>query len=259
MVIIDDLAEKLIYLGLPKTASSSLSYLLSCYSASEHEYDHENACRVIWHHEKSGSDQILVDYFRNRAQKFAGHDIATFLHQLNFNLLDDAFPASKFFAVAREPDKWTASFLAMILDYSNRVKLSQITTDFRFFRDYASKISPSLSFLGFYNQVESKKYRDRIIHEFLEYWIVWFTKIQKLSLDKQVFIYTDICRLQRDISICYQRLNRVNVLPICPSLRNVWINKCPKHYAEFKQLIVAEVHDIPLFLHALELFHSIQH
>jgi hypothetical protein len=259
MVIIDDLAEKLIYLGLPKTASSSLSYLLSCYSASEHEYDHENACRVIWQYDQSDSDPRLVDYFRNRAQKFAGHDIATFLHQLNFNLLDDVFPASKFLAVAREPDQWTASFLAMILDYSSRVKLSQTTIDFRFFRDYASKISPSLSFLGFYHQVASKKYRDRIIHEFLEYWINWFSKIHKLSLDKQVFIYTDICRLQHDIVVSHQRLNGDNPLDFCPSLRNVWINKCPKHYAEFKQLVLADIHDMPLFFQALELFQSLEH
>ena len=239
---------------MPKTASSSLSSLLSRYAASEHEYEHEYACKIIWRYEQIHSEWELVHYFRNRAKALAGHDIASFLHQLDFNLLEKCFPASKFLAVAREPSQWIASFLAMILDYSKSGRLSQLTFDLRFLSDYAMKISPSLSFLGLCHQLASDKRRGRIIQDFLDYWILWFNKINNLGAEKEIFIYTDVCRLHDDIIGCYQRLHGDNLPALHTSNHDIWLNKCPAYYTEFKKRIQAETQDMPLYPHALRCF-----
>ena len=170
---------KLLYLGLPKTGSTSLSKLLANFFTVRHEFDHITACERIWNRCTSGTFyESFNDYFHERERLF-DCDIATFTHQAALEI-SRIYKSSILLAIIRKPEDWVTSFIAMIT--REAIDHDKQSTFYRnFCQAYCSSISKHISYRGFQYQIQVPKYRQLIISDFLLYYNKYLVSLRKIA------------------------------------------------------------------------------
>ena len=170
---------KLLYLGLPKTGSTSLSKLLANFFTVRHEFDHITACEKIWNRcDSSIFFESFNDYFYEREKLFEC-DIATFTHQAGLEICE-IYISSLLLTIIRKPEDWAASFIAMISrEASDHDKQSTFYRNFC--QAYCSSISKHISYRGFQYQIQVPKYRHLIISDFLLYYNRYLVSLREIA------------------------------------------------------------------------------
>lgn len=170
---------KLLYLGLPKTGSTSLAKLMANFFTVSHEFDHINACEKIWDKNNSKqSYQIFTNYFHDREQLFEC-DIATFTHQ-SAQEVCKIYKSSVYLAIIRKPADWAASFISMISrEADNHDKQPNLYRNFC--QAYCRSISNHISYRGFQFQILLANYRQLIITDFLLYYNKYLDSLREIA------------------------------------------------------------------------------
>jgi len=180
---------KLLYLGLPKTGSTSLAKLMAKFFTVSHEFDHINACKKIWDKNNSRqSYQTFTDYYHEREQLF-DCDIATFNHQSSQEICK-IYKSSVYLAIIRKPADWAASFISMISrEAHNHDKQPSLYRNFC--QAYCRSISNHISYRGFQFQILLPKYRRLIMTDFLLYYNKYLDSLREIAVrhPDQLYIY----------------------------------------------------------------------
>lgn len=249
---------KLIYIGLPKTGSSSFTCLMNPYLNSVHEYDHLIACKYIWERKNSGThSDNFRQYFEHRKKLIYGCDVGTFYHQCIHDI-PLIYNKSLFIAIIREPAAWIASALVMLLEISkNR---AQHTAKYnKFIEIYAKVISKHISFEGIKYQMQMPKYKDAIYGECLNYWCTHYNamlEFKQLHNDKTLTFNFDDYFKNPEIhnKIILSKLNLLHLFPDKLNYPDQWLNKMPDYCYELKKSILIDVQNHPLYIDARKIY-----